>query len=83
MSFSVFSVFMTASLPAAQSSSHPAYSIPQPIKTIFTAEFKAGKIATRPASLVSPQRATGRNKMAMMILFRKIARCGMIGRRNR
>jgi hypothetical protein len=34
---------MTASLPAAQSSSYPAYSIPQPIKTIFTAEFKVGK----------------------------------------
>jgi hypothetical protein len=34
---------MTASLPAAQSSSYPAYSIPQPIKTVFTAEFKVGK----------------------------------------
>src|SRR6202040_1757920 len=43
ISFSVFSEFMTASLPAAQSSSHPAYSIPQPIKTVFTAEFKVGK----------------------------------------
>jgi hypothetical protein len=34
---------MTASLPAAQSSSYPAYSISQPIETIFTAEFKVGK----------------------------------------
>jgi hypothetical protein len=34
---------MTASLPAAQSSSRSAYSIPQPIETVFTAEFKAGK----------------------------------------
>jgi hypothetical protein len=61
----------------------PAYSISQPIKTDFTAEFKAGKNCTRPASLVSEQRATDRDKKAMMILFRKIARCGMIGRRNR
>src|SRR5271168_96720 len=43
MSFSLFSVFMTGSLPAAQSSSRSAYSILQPIETVFTAEFKAGK----------------------------------------
>jgi hypothetical protein len=34
---------MTASLPVAQSSNYPAYSIPQPIETVFTAEFKVGK----------------------------------------
>jgi hypothetical protein len=74
---------MTASLPAAQSSSHPAYSIPQPIKTVFTAEFKVGK--NWDAAGKSSRRATRdrTEKMAMMILFRKIARCGMIGRRNR
>src|ERR1700730_10967919 len=43
MSFSVFSVFMTASLPAAQSSSLLAYSISRPFETVFTASFKTGK----------------------------------------
>jgi hypothetical protein len=74
---------MTASLPAAQSSSHPAYSIPQPIKTVFTAEFKSRKNCDVAGKSSPGQRATGRNKMPMMILFRKIAQCGMIGRRNR
>src|SRR5204863_8239868 len=43
ISFSVFSVFMTASLPAAQSSSRSAYNRPQPIETVFTAGFKVAK----------------------------------------
>jgi len=50
---------------------------------IFTAEFKAVKNCD--AAGKSSRGAT-RNRMeqnGMMILFRKIARCGMIGRRNR
>jgi hypothetical protein len=74
---------MTASLPALQiqASLHTAYS--HHLKRFLLPNSKPGKIATQPASLVAGQRSTWRNKMAMMILFRKIARCGMIGRRNR